>query len=258
MPYRHLRIDAEGGALRLTLDRPDVLNALSLELLEELADALRGPAAAPEVRAVLITGAGRAFCAGADLADTPVDADIGPLLERYYEPVVLGIRELRKPVIAGVNGVAAGAGLSLAAACDLRIVSSAAQFALGFTGIGLVMDAGCSHFLPRLIGVGRTMELALSNRRVGAEEALRIGLAERELPAEGFEAAVWAAVTDIARGPTLAYALVKGELAVTFDNDLAAQLGFEARSQAAAAQSHDAAEGVAAFRAKRAPAFRGG
>src|SRR5690606_2687515 len=118
--------------------------------------------------------------AGADLAVTPVDADIGPLLERYYHPVIGAIQRLEKPVVAGVNGVAAGAGLSLAVACDLRIASSEARFALGFTGIALVMDAGCSYFLPRLIGVGRTMDLALSNRRVEVEEALRIGLVERQ------------------------------------------------------------------------------
>src|SRR5690606_19840719 len=114
------------------------------------------------------------------------DADIGPLLERYYHPVVSAIQLLEKPVVAGVHGVAAGAGLSLAAACDVRIASSEARVALGFTGIGLVMDAGCSYFLPRLIGVGRTMELALSNRRVEASEALGMGLVERVLPAEGF------------------------------------------------------------------------
>src|SRR5690606_2429431 len=193
-----------------------------------------------------------------DLALTPVDADIGPLLERYCQPVVMAIRDLRKPVIAGVNGVAAGAGLSLAVACDLRIISAEAKFALGFTGIGLVMDAGCSYFLPRLIGPGRTMELAISKRVVSATEALQIGLAERELAAEGFTDALWQAVVDIANGPTLAYALVKHELQETFANDLSAQLLLEAASQSSAAASRDAHEGVAAFREKRQPDYRGG
>lgn len=258
MAYRFLTLDSREAALRVTLDRPEVLNALSLELLDELADVLTGPAAAPEVRAVLITGAGRAFCAGADLAVTPVDADIGPLLDRYYRPVIEGLRALRKPVVAGVNGVAAGAGLSLAVACDLRIASSAAKFALGFTGIGLVMDAGCSYFLPRLIGIGRTLELALSNRRVEAAEALRIGLVERELPEAGFEEAVWQSTVEIANGPTLAFSLVKQELQASLENDLSGQLQVESEAQSSAAAGRDAHEGVAAFREKRKPAFEGG
>lgn len=258
MAYRFLTLDSREAALRITLDRPEVLNALSLQLLEELADVLVGPAAAPEVRAVLITGAGRAFCAGADLAVTPVDADIGPLLDRYYRPVIEGLRALRKPVVAGVNGVAAGAGLSLAVACDLRIASSAAKFALGFTGIGLVMDAGCSYFLPRLIGVGRTMELALGNRRVEAAEALRIGLVERELPEAGFEENVWQSTIEIANGPTLAFSLVKHELQASLENDLSGQLQLESEAQSSAAASRDAHEGVTAFREKRKPDFEGG
>src|SRR5690606_12317296 len=186
MAHSDLRLERAGAALRIVIDRPSVLNALTPDTLRELADALTGEAADPAVRAVLITGEGRGFCAGADLAATPVDGDIGAFLERGYHPVVRAIVDLEKPVIAGVNGVAAGAGLSLAAACDLRVASSAAVFALGFTAIGLVMDAGCSFHLPRLIGVGRTMDLALGNRRVDAEEAKAIGLVERVLPAEGF------------------------------------------------------------------------
>ena len=258
MSYTNLVLERRGAALRITLARPEVLNALSLELLEELADALHGPAAEAAVRAVLITGVGRGFSAGADLADTPVDADIGPLLERYYHPVVSAIQLLEKPVVAGVNGVAAGAGLSLAAACDVRIASSEARFALGFTGIGLVMDAGCSYFLPRLIGVGRTMELALSNRRVEASEALGMGLVERVLPAEGFPDAVWQVVSDIAVGPTLAFSLVKKELRASLANDLLSQLRLESGVQSSAAASRDAREGVRAFREKRPPTFEGG
>lgn len=258
MAYHNLTVDRRDAALRVTLDRPEVLNALSLDLLDELADALAGPAAEKDVRAVLITGAGRGFSAGADLAVTPVDAAIGPLLERHYHPVIRAIRRLEKPVVAGINGVAAGAGLSLAVACDLRIASSSARFALGFTGIGLVMDAGSSHFLPRLIGVGRTMDLALGNRAIDTDEAMRIGLVERELPAEGFEQAVWRAVGEIASGPTLAYALVKRELQGSLENDLDRQLRLESSAQASAAESRDAREGVAAFREKRPPRYEGG
>lgn len=257
MSYRYLTLNEQGGALRIGLNRPEVLNALTLDLLTELADALQGPAAAPDVRAVLVTGNGRAFCAGADLGRTPVDADIGALLEAHYHPVVRAILDLPKPVVAGVNGVAAGAGLSLAAACDVRVASAGATFTLGFTGIGLALDAGGSYFLSRLIGPGRTFELALSNRRVDATEALAIGLVERVISHESFDLEAMAAVTAMAQGPTRAFGLVKQELRSAFHNDLEAQLRVEARAQAEAAASADAAEGVRAFAEKRAPRFEG-
>ena len=257
MAYQDLRLERDGAALRVAIDRPQVLNALTPDTLRELADVLAGEAADPAVRAVLLTGEGRRFCAGADLAATPVDGDIGAFLERSYHPVVRAIVDLDKPVIAGVNGVAAGAGLSLAVACDLRVASEAAVFALGFTAIGLVMDAGCSYHLPRLIGVGRTMDLALGNRRLDAAEAKAIGLVERVLPAEGFADAAWDLVKQLAAGPTLSYALVKRQLGVTLRNDLENQLALEAGAQSRAAASQDAREGVSAFREKRAPSFRG-
>ena len=257
MAYDNLLLERAEGALRITLNRPQVLNALSLDLLRDLLDALTGPAADPDVRAVLITGAGRGFSAGADLGDTPVDQDIGALLERYYHPVVRAIAGLRKPVVAGVNGVAAGAGLSLAVACDVRVASSAARFTIGFTGIGLVMDAGSSYFLPRLIGPGRTLDLAFGNRPVSADEALRIGLVESVVAADGFEAHVWDRVKALAAGPTLSYALVKHEIRASLDNGLAEQLAVEAEAQSAAAASQDVKEGIAAFTTKRAPRFRG-
>lgn len=256
MAFETLNLHEEGGALRITLDRPEVLNALTFELLGELARALRGPAAEPSVRAVLITGAGRGFCAGADLGSTPVSGDIGQILESSYHPVVRAIAELDKPVVAGVNGVAAGAGMSLALSCDLRFMAETASFAVGFTGIGLVMDAGGSYFLPRLVGVGRAMELAVSNRRVGAAEALELGLAERVIEGD-FAERVWNEVLKIAQGPTAAYGLLKRELRASLENDLPAQLALEARSQARAATTADLREGILAFKEKRPPVFRG-
>ncbi len=257
MTYQHLTLTERDGALRVALDRPQVLNALDLALLTELADALTGPAAEPRVRAVLITGTGRAFCAGADLGSTSVDADIGTVLEEYYHPVIRAIAALEKPVVAGVNGVAAGAGLSLAAACDVRIAAPTATFALGFTGIGLALDAGSSYFLSRLIGPGRTLELAFGNRRIDAAEALRIGLVERVLDAEDFAEEVMGVARALAGGPTLAYALVKAEVRAALDNTLSEQLAFEAGAQARAGASDDAREGIRAFIEKRAPRYGG-
>jgi 2-(1,2-epoxy-1,2-dihydrophenyl)acetyl-CoA isomerase len=252
-----LLLESASGALKITLNRPRVLNALSLELLSDLHEALVGPAAEPDVRAVLITGAGRGFSAGADLNDTPVDQDIGALLEKSYHPIVRAIAALRKPVIAGVNGVAAGAGLSLAAACDVRIASSAARFSIGFTGIGLVMDAGSSYFVPRLIGPGRTLELAFGNRAIDSAEALRIGLVESVVDADGFEDHVWELTKRLAAGPTLSYALVKHQVRASLENTLEEQLAVEAEAQSAAAASQDVTEGIEAFTLKRVPRFRG-
>lgn len=256
MAYNTLALGQQGAALRITLNRPEVLNALTFELLTELADALRGPAASADVRAVLITGAGRGFCAGADLASTPVDGDIGQILDQTYHPVVHAIAALDKPVVAGVNGVAAGAGMSLALAADIRLLAEGASFAVGFPGIGLVMDAGCSYFLPRLVGMGRAMELAFSNRRVSAQEAVAIGLAERIIKGD-FEQQAFAEVQKLAHGPTVSFGLMKRELRASLDNDLAAQLALEAGYQSQAATTSDLIEGVTAFKEKRPPKFKG-
>ncbi len=257
MAFDHLRLDREGDALRITLARPRVLNALSPAMLDELRQALEGPAAQDDVRAVLLTGEGRGFCAGADLAETSVDADISDLLERRYHPIVRALATLPKPVVAGVNGVAAGAGMSLALACDLRLLSSQASFAVGFTGIGLVMDASCSYALPRLVGLGRAFELVYGGRRVEADEALALGLGERILEADTFEEEAWRFVRELAEGPTYAFALAKRELRASLQHDLEQQLALEAELQGRAAASEDVREGVAAFQEKRLPRFRG-
>lgn len=257
MAYRTLALEREDGALGIRLNRPEVLNALSLELLSELREALTQAAADPEVRAVLLSGAGRGFCAGADLASTGVDAAIGELIEGYYNPVVRMIVAMPKPVVAAVNGVAAGAGLSLALACDLRLLSPKATFVVGFSGIGLALDASSSYFLPRLLGRARALELAYTNRRVGAEEALALGLGERLLDEEGFEAESWAFARQLARGPTRSFGLIKWQLTASESSDLETQLALEAELQTEAAKSEDAREGVAAFKAKRPPRFRG-
>ena len=252
-----LELTHQDAALRITLNRPDVLNALSLDLLGELRDALQEAAEADDIRAVLLTGAGRGFCAGADLASTPVEGNFEEMIQTYYNPVVRAIATMPKPVVAGVNGVAAGAGMSLALACDTRLLSSSAAFAVGFTGIGLVMDASASYFLPRLVGRGRAFELAYSGRKVGAEEALRLGFGEQIIPAETFAESAWEMTQRLAQGPTKAFALVKEQLNASAQNDLEAQLGLEAQFQEVASNTADVREGVTAFKEKRKPNFRG-
>lgn len=256
MVFETLRVEREAGAMCITLNRPRVLNALSGQMLDELREALE-VAAAPDVRAVLLTGEGRGFSAGADLESTPVDADIRELLERRYHPIVRALASLAKPVVAGVNGIAAGAGMSLALACDMRLLSSAASFAVGFTGVGLVMDASCSYALPRLVGLGRAFELVYGGRRVDAEEALRLGLGERIIEASGFAGEAWRFVQMLATGPTLAFALAKQELRASLENGFERQLDLEAEMQGRAAASRDVREGLAAFKAKRSPRFEG-
>ncbi len=254
--YRMLKVTQTGALLTIALNRPQVLNALTLELLGELQSAL-GEAAADAVRAVLLTGEGRGFCSGADLGATTLGKDTTKIVETYYNPVVLALAALRKPVIAAVNGVAAGAGMSLALACDLRLLSEAAVFTLGFSRIGLVMDAAMSYTLPRLVGPARALELAYTGRKIGAEEALKLGLGELVLPAEDFaeKAAEFAAA--LAEGPTQSYARIKAQVAASLGNSLEAQLGLEARLQGEASQTKDFAEGVRAFAEKRTPVFRG-
>ncbi len=253
----HIELSRDANALKITLNRPDVLNALSLELLGELRDALREAADDKNVRAVLLTGAGRGFCAGADLGSTSLGSSTKDIIETYYNPVAHALATMPKPVVAAVNGVAAGAGMSLALACDLRLLSANASFAVGFTRIGLVMDASASYFLPRLVGRARAFELAYSGRRVGAEEALALGLGETLLPADGFAEAAWAFIKELAAGPTRSFALVKEQLNASPHNDLEGQLALEATLQAQASGTADVLEGIGAFSEKRPPRFRG-
>lgn len=257
MSYNCLELTQDAQALRITLNRPERLNALSPDLLVELRDALEGPANNAEVRAVLLTGAGRGFCAGADLGEAGLGGDIGEMVERLYNPVARAIVGLPKPVIAAVNGVAAGAGMSLALACDMRLLSKHASFSLGFMRIGLSLDASSSYFLPRLVGRARAFELAYSGRRVEAEEACRLGLGETLLPSDGFGEAAWTFAKDLAAGPTRAYRFVKELLNASSENSLEAQLALEARLQARAGATADAREGVQAFKEKRTPQFTG-
>jgi 2-(1,2-epoxy-1,2-dihydrophenyl)acetyl-CoA isomerase len=247
----------DGGVLTITLNRPDVLNAFNTEMHRGLAAALDA-ARAEEVRAVVLTGAGRGFCVGQDLTEfRESPGDIGKRLRANYHPNVLAIRALEKPVIAAVNGAAAGAGLSLACACDLRIASDAASFVPAFIGIGLIPDSGGSYFIRRLVGAARAFDWMTTNRKLSAAEAHAWGLVNEVVEAEQLAARVAELAGVYATLPTKAIGMTKRLFDHAENATLDEQLELEAELQSAATQTDDFREGVAAFLEKRAPRFSG-
>jgi 2-(1,2-epoxy-1,2-dihydrophenyl)acetyl-CoA isomerase len=246
-----------GAVLTITFNRPEVYNAFNRELHAALHDALT-EAADPAVRCVVVTGAGKGFCAGQDLKEFgAVSESIRDALESTYHPNVRLVRSLAKPVIAAVNGPAAGAGLSFACACDVRVASSSATFVPGFIGIGLVPDAGGTWFIHRLLGFGRAFEWMCSNQRLSADEALSFGLVSEVIEADSFEERVSVLATEWASRPTLAVGRTKQLFDHAFAAELDAQLALEARLQQESVGTADFAEGVNAFLEKRSPAFTG-
>lgn len=254
-----LRVEVDGPVATLTLDRPESLNALTVPVKLALRAALEGLAADPAVRAVILTGAGRAFCAGQDLAerDSPDAAPLDVEVRERYNPIVRAIRSMGQPVIAAVNGVAAGAGASLAFACDLRIAAEEARFILAFGRIGLVPDSGATWFLPRLVGPARAAELALAGETLDAQEALRLGVVSRVVPGDQLMREARTLAGRLADGAPLALALTKEALARAETITLDEALEGEAKLQGIAGASADHAEGLAAFREKRPPRFQG-
>ena len=246
-----------GAVLTITLNRPEAYNAFTRELHAALYEAL-GEAEDAAIRAVVLTGAGKAFCAGQDLKEFQrLPGSVRDALEESYHPNVRRIRALQKPVLAAVNGPAAGAGLSLACVCDVRIASSAAAFVPGFAGIGLVPDAGGTWFLQRHLGYARAFEWMCSNRRLSADEALAWGLVSAVLPADEFAAGVAETAERWAAAPTRSVAFTKRLLEHAHDASLEEQLALEAELQHEATQTDDFREGVAAFLEKRPPRFSG-
>lgn len=260
-PAGAVRLRVDDGIGWITLDRPERLNALAGRMREDLAEAVEQVAEDREIRVLVVTGAGRAFCAGADvdvmtdLLDRGDEATFAGFVEAGTR-VVRAIRGAPQPVIAGLNGVAAGAGASLAAACDFRLMSDAASVGFTFNRIGLHPDWGATHFLPLLVGAGRAAELILSARMLDAAEAERIGFAQRVVPAPEFEAALSALASELAAKPPIALRHVKKTLA-SGDDGLERKLALEAAAQMDCFRSADVREGIAAFREKRTPRFTG-
>ena len=252
-----------GGVGRITLNRPERLNAWTSELGRELGAAVNQRAADPAVRSVLITGAGRAFSSGADLRagfeTDPHDGrpDVRRRLEENYHPIVAGVRRLEKPVVAAVNGPAVGIGCSLALACDLVVAAESAYFMLAFVNIGLMPDGGSTLFVPARVGHARAFEMALLGDRVAATAALDWGLVNAVHPDDRLAAEAEALAARLAAGPTRAYAGSKRALNRTLYPNLDGQLALEAEIQHDLARTHDFAEGVGAFVEKRDAAFQG-
>ena len=258
-----LRLERDGALAVITLDRPEVLNAFDEALTSALALAIDEVAADAAVRAVVITGAGRGFSAGQDLRDRYLtveageDLQLGNELRRRYHPLIGAIRAMRKPVVAAVNGVVAGAGLGIAVACDVRVASSSASFRAAWTRVGLVPDAGSAYFLPRIVGWGRATDMILTGDPVNADDALRIGLVTRVWPDDEFADKWREYARGLARGATEAYALSKQGLNAAWDRDFASFLELESSLQDRAGRTSDYAEGVRAFTSKTPAKFEG-
>lgn len=263
MSFSTVIIDISEGVATLTLNRPDVLNAFNVVMRRELCEAFEQIEADSTIRAVLLTGVGRAFSAGQDLKErldgyrsghVPV---LGETLRQEYNPLILSMRRLPKPIVGAINGVAAGAGCSLALACDLRIAAANASFLQAFVRIGLVPDSGSSFFLPQLIGPARAAEMMFLAEPVPAERAEAIGLVNRVVPAEQLMAAAREMALSLATLPTAAIGQAKRQLNLGLSAGLEAVLDEEANGQAMASQTQDHLEGVRAFLDKRTPNFVG-
>ena len=265
MSQQEVTLTKEGGVATITLNRPEVRNALSPNMLEMFGLALE-ECRAGEVRAVVITGAGGAFCTGADVKEMTQALERGPLelsshiqhlADTVHREVVLKIRDLPKPVIASIGGVAAGAGFSLALACDLRIASQDARLFLAYSNIGATADGGSSYYLPRLLGPGRAMEVYLATQPISAQKALEMGMLNLVVSGAELEKQTMEMAQRLAAGPTLAYGRVKALMDRSWDSDLASQLDEESASMGGIALTEDFQEGITAFVEKRAPRFSG-
>ena len=264
MDYRNILYSTEGGIARLTLSRPDKLNSFTGEMHAELRDALDSIQADGSVRVLVLSGAGRAFCAGQDLADPEMSAlpdgrlaDIGNVVENNYKPLILRLQNLRVPTIAAVNGIAAGAGASVALACDLVVATKSASFLQAFSKVGLIPDTGGTWFLPQRVGMARAIGLAMLADKLPAEKAADWGLIWAAYEDAEFSAKVDAMAAQLAAMPTKALVRTRQAMHAAAGHTLEQQLSFEGGFMRELGWSPDYAEGVAAFMEKRAPKFTG-
>ena len=244
---------------KITLNRPSVFNSFNREMALALQETLDHCNETDEIRAIYLTAMGKAFCAGQDLqeATDPNGPGIERIVEEHYNPIILKIRSIEKPIVCAVNGVAAGAGANIALACDITVAKESSNFIQAFSSIGLIPDSGGTYFLPRLIGRQKATALMLLADKVGAAEAEQMGMIYKAMPDEGFEEASLAIATKLAQRPTVGLCLTKRLLNETFQNSLQKQLEREGNEQVIAASSHDYNEGVQAFLEKRKPVFTG-
>lgn len=260
MSTNSILLKIENKVAYVTLNRPDVFNSFNREMALGLQAVLTQCDTDSEVRAIVLTGNGKAFCAGQDLKEvtTPeLNPGFKKILEEHYNPIIMQIRTIKKPIIAAVNGVAAGAGANIALACDIVIAVEHASFIQAFSKIGLIPDSAGTFFLPRLIGFQKASALAMLGEKVSAEEAERLGMIYKYVSAQDFDDTINSVATTLSNMPTKALGMTKELLNASMTNNLEAQLDMESVYQIEAAQSNDYAEGVQAFIEKRSPNFKG-
>jgi len=262
LPYDFIITEISGSVMKITLNRPEVLNSFNAQMTRELRTAFDSARATKSVRAILLTGAGRAFCAGQDLSEVPASTegtafDLTVAVQGTYNPLIRTMRELELPVVCAVNGVAAGAGANIALACDIVLAAQNASFIQSFSKIGLIPDSGGTFFLPRLIGLARATALMMTAEKVSAERAYDMGMIYRVCPVDELQASAMTLATELASMPTRGLGLTKRALNAALGNDLDTQLDLEASLQGEAGHTRDFVEGVKAFLEKRKPEFTG-
>lgn len=253
-------LEIKNGMATITLNRPEVFNSFNREMALRLQDTLDACDTNEEVRAIVLTGTGKAFCAGQDLKEV-TSPELNPgfkkILEEHYNPIIKRIRSIKKPIIGAINGVAAGAGANIALACDVVVAHEKVSFIQAFSLIGLVPDSAGTYFLPRLIGFQKALALAMLGDKISAQEAEKMGMLYKVFPLESFEEEVNQLASKLANMPTKALGMIKELFNTSMANDLETQLALESKFQIEAAQTEDYAEGVAAFVEKRKPEFKG-
>lgn len=256
---QHILFSLENSVARITFNRPQVFNSMNAPMRQEILAVLDICAKDSAIRAVYITGSGKAFCAGEDLQEVtdPNGPSLTEIISTGYNPIVQMIRNLEKPVVCAVNGVAAGAGANIALACDITVATASASFTQAFSKIGLIPDSGGTWTLPRLVGLQRATALMMLSDKVSAQDAAAMGMIWKVFPDESFEQDSLRLAETLAGMPTKGLAYTKQALNRTFSNDFSAQIALEDQLQTAAGQTHDYREGVAAFLEKRKPVFKG-